>query len=83
MVYGRQVPRCAASGRGTRSVLKTIDLVPVAQAVLGRGKTLQADEDDTMPEAIAHAYVHDRTAFCDYCAEGARRCGICCKPKGS
>ena len=49
--------------RGSAQRFEDYRLGTVAQAVLGRGKTLQADEDDTMPEAIAHAYVHDRTVL--------------------
>ena len=32
----------------------------------------EAEDDETMPEAIAHAYAHDRPAFCAYCIEDAR-----------
>lgn len=72
VVYGRQVLDALHLMRGSAQRFEDYRLGTVAQAVLGRGKTLQANEDDTMPEVIAQAYVHDRTAFCDYCLEDAR-----------
>lgn len=72
VVYGRQILDALHLMRGSVQRFDDYRLGTVAQAVLGRGKTLQADDDETMPEAIVHAYRHDRSAFCTYCIEDAR-----------
>jgi DNA polymerase-2 len=58
-----------------RSALYRFDdmrLDTVARTVLGRGKTLHADDGEDMPAAIARAYAEDRGAFVTYCLEDAR-----------
>lgn len=72
VVYGRQILDALHLMRATLQRFEDYRLGTVAQAVLGRGKTLEAEDDETMPEAIAHAYAHDRPAFCAYCIEDAR-----------
>ncbi len=47
-------------------------LSTVAQELLGRGKTLEPEDDASIPEAILDAYEHDRPAFCEYCLEDSR-----------
>lgn len=72
VVYGRQILDALHLMRATLQRFEDYRLGTVAQAVLGRGKALEAEDDETMPEAIAHAYAHDRPAFCAYCIEDAR-----------
>ena len=44
----------------------------VAQAVLGRGKTIEAEHDEDKPELILKAFAEDRTRFAEYCLEDSR-----------
>jgi len=71
-VYGRQILDALHLVRGTLQKYDDYRLDTVARAILGRGKTLQAAEEESMPEAILRAFADDRRAFCDYCLEDAR-----------
>ena len=72
VVYGRQVLDTLHLVRSTLQRYEDYRLGTVAQAILGRGKTLHADEGEDMPDAISRAYREDRRAFCDYCLEDSR-----------
>jgi DNA polymerase II len=72
VVYGRQILDALHLMRATLQRFDDYRLGTVAQAILGRGKTLQPEDDETMPEAIVHAYAQDRRAFCEYCLEDSR-----------
>ncbi len=72
VVYGRQILDALHLVRGTLQRFDDYRLGTVAQAILGRGKTLQPEDDETMPEAIVDAYRRDRQAFCEYCLEDSR-----------
>ncbi len=72
VVPGRQV---IDAMRVVRAMPQTFDdyrLDTVARELLDRGKTLQAENDEEIPEAILRAYEEDRSAFCEYCLEDAR-----------
>ena len=72
VVYGRQILDGLHLVRATLQRYDDWRLGTVARAVLGRGKTLEPEDDETMPEAIVHAYARDRAAFCAYCLEDSR-----------
>jgi len=72
VVYGRQILDALHLVRAAQLRCDDFRLDTVARAVLGRGKTLQAEENRTMPEVILEAYHHDRKAFCAYCLEDSR-----------
>jgi DNA polymerase-2 len=72
VVYGRQILDALHLMRATLQRFDDYRLGTVAQAILGRTKTLQPEDDETMPEAIVHAYAQDRRAFCEYCLEDSR-----------
>lgn len=72
VVYGRQILDALHLMRATLQRYDDWRLGTVARAVLGRGKTLEPEDEETMPEAIVHAYEQDRAAFCAYCLEDSR-----------
>ena len=72
VVYGRQVLDALHLVRATLQRYDDYRLDTVARAILGRGKTLEADDETSMPEAIMQAYREDREAFCEYCLEDSR-----------
>ncbi len=72
VVRGRQVLDALHLCRAIPRRFEDNRLETVAQSVLGRGKTLQADAGETMPVRIERAYREDRRAFCEYCLEDAR-----------
>lgn len=72
VVYGRQILDALHLVRGTLQRYDDWRLGTVARAVLGRGKTLEPEDDETMPDAIVNAYEQDRAAFCTYCLEDSR-----------
>jgi DNA polymerase-2 len=72
VVYGRQVLDALHMIRSTLLKFDDYRLGTVAQALLGRGKTLAATDDEGMAELIRRAYLEDRQAFCEYCLEDAR-----------
>ena len=72
VVYGRQVLDALHLIRATLQRFDDYRLDTVAKSILGRGKTLEADEQAAMPEVIARAYEEDRSAFCEYCLEDSR-----------
>ena len=72
VVYGRQILDALHLVRGTLQRYDDWRLGTVARAVLGRGKMLEPEDDETMPDAIVHAYEQDRVAFCAYCLEDSR-----------
>ncbi len=73
IVYGRQVLDAMHLVRATLQRYDDYRLDTVARAVVGRGKTLEADADGgSMPQVILDAWRHDRQVFCDYCLEDAR-----------
>jgi DNA polymerase-2 len=73
IVYGRQVLDAMHLVRATLQRYDDYKLDTVARAVVGRGKTLEADATGgSMPQKILDAWKQDRTTFCDYCLEDAR-----------
>ena len=72
VVYGRQILDGLHLVRATLQTYDDWRLGTVARAILGRGKTLEPEDDETMPEAIVNAYQQDRAAFCAYCLEDSR-----------
>ena len=72
VVYGRQILDALHLIRATLQKYDDYRLGTVARALLGRGKILEANGDESMPEVIVDAYRHDRRAFCDYCLEDSR-----------
>jgi DNA polymerase-2 len=72
VVYGRQVLDALHLIRATLQRFDDYRLDTVARGILGRGKTLEADEETSMPEVIVRAYQEDRSAFCEYCLEDSR-----------
>ncbi len=71
-LYGRQVLDAMHLVRATLQRYDDYKLDTVARAILGRGKTLESDDDRGMPHVIADAYEHDRPAFAEYCLEDSR-----------
>ncbi|NOZ23500.1 MAG: DNA polymerase II, partial [Planctomycetes bacterium] len=72
VVHGRQVMDALHLIRTTLQRYEDLRLGTVAKAILGRGKTLQAGDEEGMPEVIAKAYREDRQTFCEYCLEDSR-----------
>ena len=72
VVYGRQVLDALHLIRASLQRFEDYRLGTVAQAILGRGKTLEGNDDEAMPERIQRAYKEDRAAFCKYCLEDSR-----------
>ena len=74
VVYGRQVLDAMHLARTTLTRFDDNRLGTVAQALLGRGKSLAANDDDdgSMADVILDAYQHDRAAFAEYCLEDSR-----------
>ena len=72
VVYGRQVLDALHLIRATLQRYEDYRLDTVARAILGRGKTLHQETDETMAERILRAYQEDRQTFCAYCLEDAR-----------
>ncbi len=72
VVYGRQVLDALHLIRGTLQRFDDYRLGTVAQAILGRGKKVEAGTDESMPDLILEAYRDNRSAFCEYCLEDSR-----------
>ena len=74
VVYGRQVLDAMHLARTTLTRFDDNRLGTVAQALLGRGKSLAANDDDdgSMADVILDAYHNDRAAFAEYCLEDSR-----------
>ena len=72
VVYGRQVLDAMHLVRATLQRFEDNRLHTVALALLGRGKTFEAGEGDSMPEKILAAFRGDRAAFAGYCLEDSR-----------
>jgi DNA polymerase II len=77
VIYGRQVLDALHLVRSTLQRYDDYRLGTVAQAVLGRGKVLDIDDNDGddeegMPQRIERAYHFERAVFCQYCLEDAR-----------
>ena len=72
VVYGRQVLDAMHLVRATLQRFEDNRLHTVAVALLGRGKTFEAAEGDSMPDRILAAFRDDRAAFAGYCLEDSR-----------
>jgi len=72
VVYGRQVLDALHLIRTTPQRFDDYRLGTVASAILGRGKTVEAGADESMPERIMQAFHEDRRGFCEYCLEDSR-----------
>lgn len=72
VIYGRQVLDALHLVRATMTRYEDFRLDTVAKAVLGRGKTLSHETDESMADRILRAYEEDREAFIEYCLEDAR-----------
>ena len=73
IVYGRQVLDALHLVRATGQRFDDFRLDTVAQAIVGRGKTLEPDADGgSMPQRILDAWRNDRAVFCEYCLEDTR-----------
>ncbi|MAE65639.1 MAG: DNA polymerase II [Phycisphaeraceae bacterium] len=71
-IRGRQVVDAMRLVRVIPRRFEDYRLGTVARDILGRDKTLESDEDTSMPEVIMRAYREDRPAFCAYCLEDSR-----------
>ncbi len=71
-VHGRQVLDAMHLVRSGAGRFADYRLATVAQALLGRGKTIEGDPGPGQAEAILRAYHTDRAAFCAYCLEDSR-----------
>lgn len=71
VVYGRQVLDALHLARTSLTRFDDNRLGTVAQALLGRGKTLEGDDGDAA-ERILDAFQTDRAAFAEYCLEDSR-----------
>ena len=72
VIYGRQVLDALHLTRSTMVRYEDYRLDTVARAILGRGKTMHNETEESMAERILRAYEEDRRAFCEYCLEDAR-----------
>ena len=72
VVYGRQVLDALHLIRTTPQRFDDYRLGTVARSVIGRGKTVEASSDESMPERIMQAFREDRSGFCEYCLEDSR-----------
>ncbi len=72
VVYGRQVLDAMHLVRATLQRFEDNRLHTVALALLGRGKTFEAAEGESMPDRILAAFRDDRAAFAEYCLEDSR-----------
>jgi DNA polymerase-2 len=74
VVYGRQVLDALHLARTSLTRFDDNRLDTVARAILGRGKTLDADESSgqDMAQTILDTYRRDRAAFVEYCLEDSR-----------
>ena len=72
VVYGRQVLDAMHLVRATLQRFEDNRLHTVALALLGRGKTFEAGDGDSMPDRILAAFREDRAAFAGYCLEDSR-----------
>ncbi len=71
-IFGRQVVDAMHLVRNTLARYEDYRLETVAQAVLGRGKLLIADDEADMIGKIETAFHEDRALFAAYCLEDAR-----------
>ena len=71
-IPGRQVVDAMRLARAIPRRFEDYRLSTVAREILGRDKTLEAGDDQAMPEVIQRAYDEDRKAFCEYCLEDSR-----------
>ncbi len=72
VVYGREVLDALHLIRTTPQRFDDYRLGTVARVVVGRGKTVEANSDESMPERIMEAFREDRAGFCEYCLEDSR-----------
>jgi DNA polymerase-2 len=72
VVYGRQVLDALHLIRTTPQRFDDYRLGTVARSIVGRGKTVEANSDESMPERIMEAFREDRSGFCEYCLEDSR-----------
>ena len=75
VVPGRQVLDALHLVRATTERFEDYRLDTVARHILGRGKTLEAADDEDMAVRIERAYRDDRAAFSSYCLEDSRLVG--------
>ncbi|MBT4268279.1 MAG: hypothetical protein HN745_14585 [Deltaproteobacteria bacterium] len=71
-IFGRQVVDAMHLVRNTQAQYDDYRLETVAQAILGRGKLLAADDEADIVSKIETAYAEDRDLFAAYCLEDAR-----------
>ena len=71
-IFGRQVLDAMHLLRNTQAQFDDYRLETVAQAILGRGKLLAADDEADIVTKIETAYDEDRVLFATYCLEDAR-----------
>jgi DNA polymerase-2 len=72
IVPGRQVLDALHLMRATTRRFEDYRLDTVARHILGRGKTIEANDDEDMAVRIERAYRDDRAAFAEYCLEDSR-----------
>lgn len=72
IVRGRQVLDAMRLVRATPQRFDDHRLGTVAQAILGRGKTIIAEEWEDTPDKLAAAYAKDPEGFAAYCLEDSR-----------
>ena len=71
-ICGRQVVDTMRLARAIPTRFEDYRLATVAQQCLGRTKTLEADDDESMPDVILRTMHSNRNAFCAYCLEDSR-----------
>ncbi len=71
-VPGRQVLDALHLVRHTLNRFDDYRLDTVAKAILGRGKILHDNGEESMPELIERVYREDKQLFAEYCLEDAR-----------
>jgi len=72
IIPGRQAVDAMRLARAIPRRFDDYRLDTVARELLGRGKTLEPEDDTSMPDTILDAFDHDRAAFCEYCLEDSR-----------
>ena len=72
VIHGRQILDALHLLRGTLQRFEDYRLDTVANAILGRGKLLEGDEERSRADKITEVYREDRATFCAYCLEDAR-----------
>jgi DNA polymerase-2 len=71
-IHGRQVLDTMHLIRSTQHRFEDYRLGTVSQSILGRGKTLEADQQQNMQQVLLNTYASDPDALAEYCLEDSR-----------